>query len=108
MLVVDSVVPGGPAYNHLEPGDVLVCINGKVITQFLKMETLLDESVGKIIELQIERGGVSLTIALMVQDLHSITPDFFLEVSGAVIHPLSYQQVCNIYQLLKKKVMFCA
>nr|GMD00926.1 protease Do-like 7 [Ipomoea batatas] len=95
MLVVDSVVPGGPAYNHLEPGDVLVCINGKVITQFLKMETLLDESVGKIIELQIERGGVSLTIALMVQDLHSITPDFFLEVSGAVIHPLSYQQARN-------------
>jgi len=28
-----------------------------------------------------------------VQDLHSITPDHFLEVSGAVIHPLSYQQV---------------
>lgn len=28
-----------------------------------------------------------------MQDLHSITPDYFLEVSGAVIHPLSYQQV---------------
>lgn len=28
-----------------------------------------------------------------MQDLHSITPDHFLEVSGAVIHPLSYQQV---------------
>ncbi|CAL5412108.1 unnamed protein product [Camellia sinensis] len=27
-----------------------------------------------------------------VQDLHLITPDYFLEVSGAVIHPLSYQQ----------------
>ncbi|KAF3675555.1 hypothetical protein FXO37_05803 [Capsicum annuum] len=30
-----------------------------------------------------------------VQDLHSITPDHFLEVSGAVIHPLSYQQARN-------------
>ncbi|KAF4357236.1 hypothetical protein G4B88_030402, partial [Cannabis sativa] len=59
MLVVDSVVPGGPAYNCLEPGDVLVRMNGKV------------------------------------QDLHSITPDYFLEVSGAVIHPLSYQQARN-------------
>ncbi|KAJ8424890.1 hypothetical protein Cgig2_020677 [Carnegiea gigantea] len=74
MLVVDSVVPGGPAYKRLETGDVLVCVNGEVMTQFLKLETLLDDSV---------------------QDLHLITPDHFLEVSGAVIHPLSYQQARN-------------
>ncbi|XP_062107572.1 protease Do-like 7 isoform X2 [Humulus lupulus] len=95
MLVVDSVVPGGPAYNCLEPGDVLVRMNGEVITQFLKMETLLDDSVNQKVELQIERGGTSLNVNLTVQDLHSITPDYFLEVSGAVIHPLSYQQARN-------------
>ncbi|KAA8547739.1 hypothetical protein F0562_004168 [Nyssa sinensis] len=95
MLVVDSVVPGGPAQNLLEPGDVLVRMNGDVITQFLKMETLFDDNVDQKIELQIERGGTPLTVDLVVQDLHSITPDYFLEVSGAVIHPLSYQQARN-------------
>ncbi|XP_043695040.1 protease Do-like 7 isoform X2 [Telopea speciosissima] len=95
MLVVDSVVPGGPAHKHLEPGDVLVRVNGEVLTQFLKLETLLDDSVDKRINLQIERGGTSLTVELVVQDLHSITPNYFLEVSGAVIHPLSYQQARN-------------
>ncbi|EXC20661.1 Protease Do-like 7 [Morus notabilis] len=100
MLVVDSVVPGGPAYKCLEPGDVLVRMNGEVITQFLKMETLLDDSVNQKVELQIERGGTSLTVnftvrVALVQDLHSITPDYFLEVSGAVVHPLSYQQARN-------------
>ncbi|XP_028197147.1 protease Do-like 7 isoform X3 [Glycine soja] len=98
MLVVDSVVNKllcGPGYKHLEPGDVLVRVNGEVITQFLKLETLLDDSVNKNIELQIERGGTSKSLTLLVQDLHSITPDYFLEVSGAVIHPLSYQQARN-------------
>ncbi|KAK4273653.1 hypothetical protein QN277_017000 [Acacia crassicarpa] len=95
MLVVDSVVPGGPGCKHLEPGDVLVRVNGEVITQFLKLESLLDGSVNKNVELQIERGHTSVTVNLLVQDLHSITPDYFLEVSGAVIHPLSYQQARN-------------
>uniref|UniRef100_A0A6M2EKT2 PDZ domain-containing protein n=1 Tax=Populus davidiana TaxID=266767 RepID=A0A6M2EKT2_9ROSI len=95
MLVVDSVVPCGPADRQLESGDVLVRVNGEVTTQFLKLEALLDDSVGKKIELQIERGGTSLTVNIVVQDLHSITPDCFLEVSGAVIHCLSYQQARN-------------
>ncbi|XP_011006441.1 PREDICTED: protease Do-like 7 [Populus euphratica] len=95
MLVVDSVVPCGPADRQLESGDVLVRVNGEVTTQFLKLEALLDDSVDKKIELQIERGGTSLTVSIVVQDLHSITPDCFLEVSGAVIHRLSYQQARN-------------
>lgn len=33
-------VPGGPAYNHLEPGDVLVCINGKVSLHSILWDTL--------------------------------------------------------------------
>ncbi|VAI43265.1 unnamed protein product [Triticum turgidum subsp. durum] len=92
MLVVDSLVPDGPADKHLEPGDVLIRMNGEIVTQFLTMESLIDESVGREINLQIERGGAPLTVKLKVGDLHSITPNHFLEVSGAVIHPLSYQQ----------------
>ncbi|XP_020088090.1 protease Do-like 7 isoform X2 [Ananas comosus] len=95
MLVVDSVVPGGPAHKHLEPGDVLVCLNGEVVTQFLKLETRLDDTVDGELDLLIERGGVPLTVKLKVQDLHSITPNYFLEVSGAIIHSLSYQQARN-------------
>jgi hypothetical protein len=38
----------------------------QVVTQFLRLETLLDDSVGKEIDLQIERGGVPLTVNLQV------------------------------------------
>ncbi|RID81233.1 hypothetical protein BRARA_A03830 [Brassica rapa] len=95
MLVVDSVVPNGPADKHLEPGDVLIRVNGTVLTQFLNLENLIDDGVGQIVELEIERGGQPITVSVSVQDLHSITPDHFLEVSGAVIHQLSYQQARN-------------
>ncbi|KAK9700240.1 hypothetical protein RND81_08G225800 [Saponaria officinalis] len=95
MLIVESVVPGGPAYKQLETGDVLVFVNGEVMTQFLKLETLLDDCVNQKFEMQIERGGTPVTVELVVQDTHSVTPDYFLEVSGAVIHPLSYQQARN-------------
>ena len=39
----------------------------QVITQFLKMETLFDDSVDQKIELQIERGGTPLTVELVVR-----------------------------------------
>lgn len=39
----------------------------QVITQFLKMETLLDDSVDRKIELQIERGGTPFTVDLTVR-----------------------------------------
>ncbi|MCO5609330.1 hypothetical protein L7F22_063556 [Adiantum nelumboides] len=95
MLVVESLVPGGPAHNHLEPGDVLVRVNGEIVTQFLRLETLLDDNIGSTMIFEVERGGQTRESKLMVQDLHLITPDFFLEVSGGVIHPLSYQQARN-------------
>jgi len=39
----------------------------QVITQFLKLETLIDDSVNQNLELQIERGGIPLTVSLMVR-----------------------------------------
>ncbi|XP_044969932.1 protease Do-like 7 [Hordeum vulgare subsp. vulgare] len=64
----------------------------QVVTKFLTIESLLDESVDKEINLHIERGGTPLTVTLKVKDLYSITPNHFRELSGVVIHPLSYQQ----------------
>ncbi|RZC53199.1 hypothetical protein C5167_012061 [Papaver somniferum] len=95
MLVVDSLVPDGPADKQLQPGDILVRVNGEVITRFLNLETVLDDSVDQNIDLFIQRGDIPLTVNLLVQDLHSITPNSFLEVSDAVIHALSYQQARN-------------
>jgi hypothetical protein len=38
----------------------------QLTTRFLKLETLLDDNVDQKIGLQIERGGISLTVNLTV------------------------------------------
>jgi len=48
ILVIKSVVLGGPTDKmHLEPRNLLFRVNGELVTQFLKLETVLDESIGK-------------------------------------------------------------
>lgn len=57
----------------------------QVITQFLKLETLLDDSVDKKIELQIERGGTSMTVNLVVR-----------LINACQLHVVSFQFSCKI------------
>ncbi|KAL4152309.1 hypothetical protein PRNP1_009242 [Phytophthora ramorum] len=95
MLTVAETIPGGPSNKKLQPGDVLVRVNGELITRFVPLEAILDDNVGDEIELQIERSGELVTHKMQVQDLHAVTPSRFIEIGGAVINPLSYQQARN-------------
>lgn len=71
--------------------------NDQYITNFVDLWSIIDESVGENIFLDIFRagkdGGASgmLRVVCKVQDLHSITPSRFLEIGGAIFHDMSYQ-----------------
>jgi S1-C subfamily serine protease len=95
MLIVEEIVPGGPADQKLEVGDVLVRAGGELVTKFWPLGSLLDASVGGEISFEVERGGRPIPVTLSVQDLHAITPAEYLELGGAVAHELSYQQARN-------------
>ncbi|RLN58634.1 hypothetical protein BBJ28_00010413, partial [Nothophytophthora sp. Chile5] len=95
MLVVDQVIQGGPAHDQLRTGDVLIQFAGQYETAFLSIEKFLDSHVGDTLEAQFRRGNDMYTASLRVQDLHSITPDRYLEVGGGIVHALSYQQARN-------------
>ncbi|KAF1315680.1 Pro-apoptotic serine protease, partial [Globisporangium splendens] len=95
MLTVSETIPNGPSNKKLLPGDVLVRVNDELITRFVPLDAIIDEHVGKSINVQIERSGELLSFAIDVQDLHAITPSRFMEIGGAVINPLSYQQARN-------------
>jgi len=92
MLVVTEVLPGSPSENVLQPGDVLVKVNGKYVTQFEPLDDTVDNSVGGQITLELERGGKPVSARLPVGDLHAITPSAYAEFGDAVLNALSYQQ----------------
>jgi S1-C subfamily serine protease len=96
MLVVQEVLPGSSTEDALAPGDILVRVDGQLITTFDPLAAILDGAVGREIEVQVERGGERITRRMRVQDLHSITPAEYLEFGDAVVHQLSYQMARHI------------
>jgi len=92
MLAIDQVIPDSPAAGKLEPGDILVRINGELVTEFVPLAVVLDNNVGGEIEIEMERGGRQVVETVVVTDLHAITPDDFLEFGDAIVNNLSYQQ----------------
>lgn len=70
-------------------------MNGEILTKHIPLESILDESVGKEIQISVQRGGDDIDIKLKVCDKHKITPDRYVEYSGAKFHNLSYQLARN-------------
>ena len=92
MLAVQQVIPESPASGKVAPGDILIRVNGEMITEFIPLESILDSHVGKEIELELERGGKRIVSVIRVDDLHAITPDEYLQFGDGTVNRLSYQQ----------------
>lgn len=101
MLVVQSVLPEGPADGILVPGDIVLGCNGKMIPHFIGLFEIIDEVVGRQISLKIGRGKKVMDVTLVVQDLHGITPASYVEIGGGVVHDLSYQLAKGYSQPVK-------
>jgi len=96
MLVVSEVQAGSQAEKIVEPGDILVRLNGELLAGFDALAEELDDGVGKTVKLSIERGGQALEREIKVEDLYSITPDAYIEFGDAVVNNLSWQQARHI------------
>ena len=92
MLTVQQVIPESPAFGKLEPGDILLRIDDELVTEFVPLAAILDDSVGRTVVVEVERGGKNVSEEISVDNLHAITPDEFLDFGDAIINNLSYQQ----------------
>ncbi|MEE9320289.1 MAG: trypsin-like peptidase domain-containing protein [Granulosicoccus sp.] len=91
MLQVSQVIPGGVADGVFEAGDILVAINKSLITNFIALESLLDQSIGETLEVELIRQSEKISVQVGVADLHSLAPRRFLELGDAVIQNMSIQ-----------------
>ena len=92
MLTVEQVIPGSPAAGVLSPGDILINVNGELVTEFVPLAAILDNNVGQEIAVTVERGGRRIDARIQVEDLHAITPDEYIEFGDGIVNQLSYQQ----------------
>jgi S1-C subfamily serine protease len=92
MLVVNTVLPGSPSARVLQPGDILVRVNGRYVTTFDPLERILDSSVGRQVQLDLERGGRDFSVTLPVGDLYQITPSSYVQFGDAVVNTLSFEE----------------
>jgi len=96
MLVVDQVIPGTEAEGRLQVGDILIRVNGKLVTDFVPLAKLLDAQVGQRVSIELQRNGSFVVEALPVGDLHAVTPAEYLQFADALVHDLSYQQARHL------------
>lgn len=91
LLVAERVLPEGPADGLIQEGDCLIEVNGTPLCRFDLFDEILDNNVGNEISVTLERGGERIVQSIEVMDLHSITPDRYLEACGSIFHDVSYQ-----------------
>ncbi|CAN6674795.1 pro-apoptotic serine protease Nma111p [Trichomonascus vanleenenianus] len=106
LLVAETVLPEGPSDGYIQEGDTLISIDGEPISKFVRVDEILDSSVGEEIEVVVDRGGEEKRAKIRVQDLHSITPDRYVEVAGAQFNNLSYQ-MARLYAIPVQGVHIC-
>lgn len=95
MLVTGWVLPEGPADGKIATGDILLKVNGKLVTLFLPLNEALDASVGKSLDLLVLRNGQELSATIDVQDFASILPTQIFKFNGVYFHNLSYKSAMD-------------
>ncbi|CRG92886.1 Pro-apoptotic serine protease nma111 [Talaromyces islandicus] len=92
LLVARTTIPEGPADGKIKTGDILLRVNGHLVTKFIALQEILDSHVGQSIPLLVQRHGKDHAVDVAVSDFHKMTPSRSVTVAGATLHNVTYQE----------------
>ena len=86
------VLPKGPANGKIQVGNILLKVNGQILTDLLVLELCMDFNVNNTVELIFWRRDQEHKVDIRIEDLHNIVPHRILTHTGTHFYYLSYQQ----------------
>ncbi|KAJ3316587.1 hypothetical protein HDU76_001683 [Blyttiomyces sp. JEL0837] len=98
VLAVKNVIPNGCGDGKLMAGDLIISCEGKYINHFVELSEALDSKSDptlredqRTIRMEVLRDRQIIEVDnLPVQSLYDITPHSYIEIGGALLHPLSF------------------
>lgn len=85
---------------------MLLKVNDEYVNRFVRLEEILDDSVGQTVKILVQRGSEEFECSIKVGDKHCITPDRYVSVCGAKFNTLSYQ-LARAYNVPVNGVYVC-
>ncbi|MFH1139631.1 MAG: trypsin-like peptidase domain-containing protein [Pseudomonadota bacterium] len=90
MVIVESLIPGLPAENLLQPGDLVFRIGDRIIGDNLYLfDKIVDQHQGGEAEVSVFRGGREIKPRIPVVDAEKLKITRFVTFAGGTFHDLS-------------------
>ena len=92
VIQIESIVPRTTGETDLRASDIIYRINNKIIKDDLyTFDAVLNQNVGKSVNLDIYRNGENLSIDIPVEDLEAKKVTRFVRFGGAILHDITPQ-----------------
>ncbi|MFN0205577.1 MAG: trypsin-like peptidase domain-containing protein [Planctomycetota bacterium] len=89
--MIEGVVPGSPAEFIAKAGDVLLSIDSTLADSTRAVESMLDRSIGRTVNIKIARNGKIDTAAMTVADMAGDRVDQLVLFGGAAFHNITFE-----------------
>lgn len=90
VIIISSITPNSPSEKVLRPGDIIYKVNNKLITNdFLIFDSVLNENVGKDINLVVSRNGEIINVKVRVSNTEDQKFLKYLSFASSYFHEIT-------------------